>query len=88
MTQKQDSPTRLAQPGQFASHHHDLQQQIAERAYQLYQLRGGSHGSDMEDWLAAEREVLATRRGRLSSTQRRPQTNGRANPRSKPRKAA
>ncbi|MFZ5875635.1 MAG: DUF2934 domain-containing protein [Nitrospirota bacterium] len=88
MTQQHDGPTRFAHTGQFAAHHHDLQQQIAERAYQLFQLRGGSHGSDVEDWLAAEREVLATRRGRPSSTPRRPQTNGRAHPRSKPRKAA
>lgn len=31
---------------------------IAQRAYELYLARGGAHGSDWEDWLAAEREVL------------------------------
>jgi hypothetical protein len=88
MTRTHDGSTRPAPTGQFASHHHDLQRQIAERAYQLFEFRGAGHGSDMEDWLTAEREVLATRRGRPTSTQRRPQTNGRAHPRSKPRKAA
>lgn len=31
---------------------------IAQRAYELYLARGGRHGSDWDDWLAAEREVL------------------------------
>jgi len=29
---------------------------IAARAYELYLARGGAHGADWEDWLAAERE--------------------------------
>jgi len=29
---------------------------IAARAYELYIARGGTHGADWEDWLAAERE--------------------------------
>jgi hypothetical protein len=32
---------------------------IAERAYELWQHRGGHHGQDLEDWLTAEREVLS-----------------------------
>jgi hypothetical protein len=40
--------------------------QIAQRAYELYEARGGSHGSDVEDWLQAEAlvdgEPRATRR--------------------------
>lgn len=32
---------------------------IAQRAYELYQARGGSHGSDLEDWLKAEALVDA-----------------------------
>lgn len=31
---------------------------IAQRAYEIYQSRGGGHGSDREDWFSAEREVL------------------------------
>ena len=30
---------------------------IARRAYELYELRGGGPGSDLEDWLTAEREL-------------------------------
>jgi len=37
----------------------DLRGVIAHRAYELYQLRGGHHGSEFEDWLEAEREVLS-----------------------------
>ena len=30
---------------------------IAVRAYEIYLGRGGSHGSDIDDWLQAEREL-------------------------------
>lgn len=30
---------------------------MAIRAYELYQLRGGEHGHDLDDWLQAEREL-------------------------------
>ena len=30
---------------------------IARRAYEIYQRRGGNHGADLDDWLAAEREL-------------------------------
>ena len=30
---------------------------IARRAYQLYEDRGGGHGSEREDWFQAEREL-------------------------------
>ena len=30
---------------------------IARRAYDLYQARGGEHGHDVADWLQAEREL-------------------------------
>ena len=32
--------------------------EIACRAYEIYQRRGGAPGRDLEDWLQAEREVL------------------------------
>ena len=38
----------------------DLQGVIAQRAYELYQLRGGVAGREFEDWLEAEREILST----------------------------
>jgi hypothetical protein len=31
--------------------------EIARRAYGLYEERGGGHGRDWEDWLQAEREL-------------------------------
>jgi Protein of unknown function (DUF2934) len=33
-------------------------EQIEQRAYQLYVRRGDAAGSDTEDWLQAERELL------------------------------
>jgi hypothetical protein len=32
-------------------------EQIAQRAYEIYQSRGGTEGQDIEDWLQAEREL-------------------------------
>jgi HSP20 family molecular chaperone IbpA len=31
---------------------------IAERAYEIFQARGGEHGSDREDWFQAVKELL------------------------------
>lgn len=36
-----------------------LREQIALKAYDLYEKRGWAHGLDTEDWLEAERLVLA-----------------------------
>jgi hypothetical protein len=35
----------------------NVNDKIAKRAYELYIARGGKGGSDMEDWLRAEREI-------------------------------
>jgi hypothetical protein len=32
-------------------------EEVARRAYEIYQRRGGYHGGDLDDWLAAEREL-------------------------------
>jgi hypothetical protein len=37
----------------------DLQPEIRRRAYELYEQRGCTPGHEDEDWLVAEREVLA-----------------------------
>ena len=37
-----------------------LFERIAQRAYELYEQRGGQAGSELEDWLQAEREVRST----------------------------
>jgi hypothetical protein len=33
------------------------EQQIRERAYEIYQARGGQDGNEVSDWVAAEREL-------------------------------
>jgi len=43
-----------------------LETRIRARAYEIYLARGASEGSDLEDWLQAEREVIRTL---LSSTE-------------------
>ena len=37
----------------------DLENQIRQRAYELYQERGCTPGRENDDWFTAEREVLA-----------------------------
>jgi hypothetical protein len=37
----------------------DLEAQIRQRAYELYEERGRMPGQETEDWFRAEREVLA-----------------------------
>jgi hypothetical protein len=37
----------------------DLGVLIAKRAYELYSERGYGHGSALDDWLDAEREILS-----------------------------
>jgi len=37
----------------------DLEGQIRQRAYELYEERGRTPGQETEDWVRAEREVLA-----------------------------
>lgn len=36
-----------------------LEHRIRTRAYEIFQQRGSTHGHALEDWLKAEREVLA-----------------------------
>ncbi len=38
-------------------------QEIERRAHERYRARGGVHGNDLDDWLAAEKEVRAERAG-------------------------
>jgi hypothetical protein len=36
-----------------------IQDEIAKKAYELYEKRGGQDGNDLQDWLEAERLVLS-----------------------------
>lgn len=33
--------------------------EIAKRAHEIFEARGGAHGCDLDDWLQAERELKA-----------------------------
>lgn len=41
---------------------------VARRAYELYQARGGEPGADVDDWLQAEQELRAPTPGDGSQT--------------------
>ena len=47
---KSDEPTVLI----------PIDQQIQQRAYELYEQRGRADGHDLDDWLQAEREIKGT----------------------------
>ena len=38
---------------------HTRAERVAQRAYELYQARGGEHGYDQEDWYEAEHQIEA-----------------------------
>ncbi|HKC94570.1 MAG TPA: DUF2934 domain-containing protein [Nitrospira sp.] len=38
----------------------DVHSRIARLTYSFYEQRGGEHGHDVEDWIQAERTVLAS----------------------------
>ena len=51
-----DSP-RASVPGAEAVADQVGSSEVARRAYELYESRGGEHGHDWDDWLQAEHEV-------------------------------
>lgn len=64
-------PTRSAGTARKAAvdaHTHPTHDDIAARAYELFMRRGGQHGSDWEDWLLAERELMGRVPRELVST--------------------
>jgi len=48
-----------ASNGNGSSPNLELESEIRERAYEIYAQRGYTNGREAEDWLEAEREVLA-----------------------------
>jgi hypothetical protein len=44
-----------------ASKRDPIREAIATRAFELFLERGGQHGHDIDDWLRAEQDVLASR---------------------------
>lgn len=59
---KQAAPAKSAKPipvAASATRVHASQDRIRERAFEMFEMRGSSHGHDMQDWLHAERQILA-----------------------------
>ena len=51
-------PTRSTKKGNGSTGRHNGDPDaVARRAYEIYLSRGGSHGSALEDWLEAERQI-------------------------------
>lgn len=44
---------------------------IAQRAYQIWESRGKTHGSDFDDWIKAEQEVANQEKNKKSSTRKK-----------------
>jgi hypothetical protein len=49
-----DAPPAPRDGSQTETSHQDL---ISRRAYERFEMRGGEHGRDQDDWLEAEREL-------------------------------
>lgn len=58
VTPIRENPGAVVENG-GAQVHPGLEDEIRQRAYELYQERGGQHGFDQEDWSRAEAEVLS-----------------------------
>jgi Protein of unknown function (DUF2934) len=54
---KSDEPTVLI----------PIEQQIQQRAHELYEQRGGTEGHGLDDWLQAEREIKGTQANAATS---------------------
>jgi hypothetical protein len=52
--------TPLSHQGKAAE---EIQEQMRQRAYELYEAHGRGHGYDLDDWLLAEAEVTQKTKG-------------------------
>jgi hypothetical protein len=60
-------PPTVLEPRRDAVPVNDLEEEIRQRAYELYLERGGTPGNENEDWLIAEREVRSRQVHRQAS---------------------
>ena len=63
MSKAEKNPTPAPAPAkekEMSSLSNVASEQIALRAYQIYQERGDNPGSDVDDWLEAERQLNQT----------------------------
>ena len=58
MAKTMESLSPATQKPRMATHP-PTQEEIALRAYHIYLQRGGAQGNEFEDWMQAERELLA-----------------------------
>lgn len=58
LSQAKHKEPQASYPGPSMALSEELRERIAQRAYEIHHRRGGQHGSDWEDWLQAEREIL------------------------------
>ncbi len=58
-TKSKSGITRAKHAAEPAVSEQELRERIAQKAYELYEERGPAQGSDIEDWLEAEKLVLA-----------------------------
>jgi DUF2934 family protein len=52
-----NSPKQRVQQRPMEREIENLHERIKQRAYELYEERGGTHGHHEEDWAKAEREI-------------------------------
>jgi Protein of unknown function (DUF2934) len=52
-------PEAMAAASGNGNGNHDIEAEIRRRAYELYESRGYADGQAEQDWIEAEREVLA-----------------------------
>lgn len=64
--QRSSNPTELSRVYDYAN---ELYDKIAKRAFSFFELRGFTHGHDLEDWLRAETELLMPVAVELSETE-------------------
>ncbi len=57
LTPKREKRPQPAQPQRLTISDEELYDQVARKAYDLYEQRGEEHGHDLDDWLTAERLV-------------------------------
>lgn len=51
----------LKEPQEVLTHEHPSFDDVAAEAYLIYMANGGRHGSDIDDWLEAERRLKGRR---------------------------
>jgi hypothetical protein len=62
---KKTTTKKTTEPVLDVNENVSLEEQIAQRAHELWQQRGGEHGNDLTDWFQAEREINEWHQRRL-----------------------